>query len=85
MTNGREGRRAKEEVAATNFEIFICGLLPFLVHRVWCWLGKHASGGKDGQAGEDADEDTESNLLALSRGSLSAGTVRTESNPVRCK
>lgn len=83
ITNGKERRWAEGEGAATNFEVLVCGLLPFLVHGVWCWLGKHASGGKDGQAGKDADKDTESNRLALSRGILSTGAVRTESNPVR--
>lgn len=68
---------------ATNFEILVCGLLPFLVHGVRCWLGEHASGGKDSQTGKNADKDTESNRLALSRGSLSTGAMRTEGNPVR--
>lgn len=69
----------------TDLEVFICSFLPFLVHGVWCGLGEQASGGEDGQAGEDAEKDTESNLVGLVCGGLSARAVRTKSNPVCCE
>lgn len=69
----------------TDLEVLICGLLPLLVHSVWWGLCEHASRGKDDQAGEDAHENTESNLLALIWGSLSTGTVRPEGDPVSCE
>lgn len=71
--------------AVTNLEVLVRGLLPFLVHSVWCGLGEHANGGEDGKTGEDAHKDTKSDLLGLIWRSLSTGTVRTESNPVRCE
>lgn len=72
-------------MATANLEVLICGLLPLLVHGVRCGLGEHASCSKDDQAGEDADEDTESNLLALIWGSLSTGAMRAEGDPVGCE
>lgn len=69
----------------TNLEVLVCGLLPFLVHSVWCGLGEHAGRGEDNQAGEDADENTESDLLALISGRFSTGAMRAKGDPVRCE
>jgi hypothetical protein len=58
--------------------------LPLPGHGVRSGAGKRPHGSKDDETGEDTESSVESDLLALTGRSLSAGTVGAESDPVGC-
>lgn len=63
-------------------EVFVRCLLVFSVHGAGGRTSEGAQCGEDGQADQDADGSTQSNLAVLIGGSTSSGTVGTEGNPV---
>lgn len=63
-------------------EQFVGLLLVLLRHGVGGRASSHADGAKDGETGGDTNSDTPSNASVGARRVGSAGTVRTESNPV---
>lgn len=68
----------------SHLEVLVAGLLPLLVHGVRRGAGEATEGEEENETDGDTSESVEGNPLALAWGSLGAGTVGTEGNPVSC-
>lgn len=60
-------RHLQEKWEGANLEVFIRGLLPLLVHGVWCGPGRRAHQDEDDEGGEETNSDASRHLLALIR------------------
>jgi len=63
-------------------EELVGSLLPLLVHRVRGGFGEQTDGTEDGERRGDTGDGAPEDLGAAARGVLSAGTVRSERDPV---
>ena len=68
----------------TYLEVFVAGLLVLLGHGGRLATGEEASGTEQQTGCANTQHDVHEDLGALTRRSLSAGTVRTECDPVGC-
>jgi hypothetical protein len=68
----------------TYLEVLVAGLLVLLGHGGRLATGEEASGTEQHTGCTDTQHDVHEDLGALTRRSLSTGTVRTESDPVGC-